>query len=134
MSLVSWSSSFSINIKKVDEQHKKLIEMLNELHEAMTEGRGKDVLSDILNGMAEYTVIHFSTEEELMQRYNYPGYVKHKFEHDQFVKKVTEFKDKFESGQISAIEVMRYLSDWLKSHILGSDKKLGAFLNTKGVT
>ncbi len=133
MALIRWNDSFSVNVGKIDAQHRKLVDMLNELHDAMMDGKGRDVLGEILNGMAEYTVVHFSTEEELMQKYNYPGYVKHKFEHDQFVNKVSEFKEKFENGQISAIEVMKYLSEWLKNHILGSDKRLGDFLNSKGV-
>ncbi len=133
MPLIEWRNDFSVNIREVDEQHKKLIAMLNELYDAMSAGKGKEVLSRILDGMAEYTVTHFTTEERLMREYNYPGYVKHKREHESFVRRVLEFREKFEKGEITAVEVMRYLSEWLKNHILGSDKKFGPYLNARGV-
>lgn len=134
MPLIEWRDNLSVNIREVDVQHKKLIAMLNELHDAMMKGKGREVLNNILNGMAEYTVTHFATEERLMREYNYPGYVKHKYEHDQFVKKVYEFKEKLGKGQISTIEVLNYLSNWLKTHILGSDKKIGEYLTARGVS
>lgn len=134
MALVNWSDQLSVNIRQIDEQHKKLVSMLNELHDAMLNGKGRDVLSQILDGLAEYTVTHFATEENLMKKYNYPGYVNHKAEHDRFVEKVSEFKEKLSQGQLTlTMEVLNFLKDWLTSHIMGSDKKYGPFLNERGI-
>ena len=134
MALVNWSVQLSVNIRQIDEQHKKLVSMLNELHDAMLNGKGRDVLSQILDGLAEYTVTHFATEENLMKKYNYPGYVNHKTEHDRFVEKVSEFKEKLSQGQLTlTMEVLNFLKDWLTSHIMGSDKKYGPFLNERGI-
>jgi hemerythrin len=131
--LVKWSNDFSVNIAEVDDQHKKLVRMINELHEAMKLGKGREILDRILNNMVDYAKVHFATEERLMKQYSYPGYLNHKAEHDLFVKKVSEFYEEFQQGRISAIDVMNFLKDWLVKHILGSDKKYGPFLNSKGV-
>ncbi|WP_048093592.1 bacteriohemerythrin [Geoglobus acetivorans] len=134
MALISWNESFSVNIKEIDEQHKKLVSMINRLHDAMLEGKGKEIMGELLNDMVEYTITHFSTEEKLMEQYNYPGYIKHKAEHEQFVSKVGEFKKKYEDGQLTlTMEVLSFLKSWLTNHILNSDKKYGPFFNNKGI-
>ncbi|MBE8539210.1 bacteriohemerythrin [Geoglobus acetivorans] len=134
MALITWNESFSVNIREIDEQHKKLVSMINRLHDAMLEGKGKEIMGELLNDMVEYTITHFSTEEKLMKQHNYPGYVKHKAEHELFVSKVGEFKEKYEKGQLAlTMEVLSFLKSWLTNHILNSDKKYGPFFNNKGI-
>ncbi len=134
MVLIKWSEKYSVNIKKVDEQHKKLIEMINNLHGAMLHGKSHEILGNIIDGLIDYTKTHFKTEEELMKNYGYPGYLSHKLQHDKFVRKVSEFQRKFEEGELTlSMEIMNFLKDWLLNHILGTDKKFGPFLNEKGV-
>lgn len=134
MALFDWKDSFSMNIKAVDEQHKMLIQTLNELHEAMLTGQAREVISGILKSLEDYTQVHFSYEEELMKRYNYPDFAKHKKEHDAFTQKVGEFIGKYQKGHLMlSLEVMNFLKDWLKNHIMGVDKGYSSFLNEKGV-
>ena len=122
MDLVTWEDSFSVEVAEIDDQHKKLIESINKLHAAMKEGAAKEVLSEILNEMAEYTVFHFETEEKYFDEFHYLGALAHKAEHKEFVEKVVDFKKKFDDGSLSiSIEVMNFLVDWLKTHITGSD-------------
>ncbi len=134
MALMEWKEEFSVGIKKIDEQHKKLVDMLNHLHNAMKSGEGNEALNRILNEMATYAVEHFRTEEELFTEFAYPQYVEHKKEHDDFVAKVLEFKKQFEDRKmLLSLAVSEFLRDWLMNHILQSDKKYTAFLNQKGV-
>ncbi len=134
MNLIEWEDKYSVKIKHIDEQHKKLVGMINELHNAMTKGQGKLVIDGILKKMTAYTVQHFKSEEVLFDQYGYPAAEKHKAEHASFVEKVTDFYGKFEAGKLFlSIEVMDFLSDWLVTHIVGSDKQYSAFLNSKGV-
>ena len=134
MALINWSDSLSVNVKEIDLQHRKLIDMINELNEAMRIGKGKDSLGKILNGLISYTATHFRQEERYFDKYGYPDTVNHKKEHVAFVKKVTEFKDGFEKNNLAVtMEVMKFLSDWLGNHIKGTDKKYSNFFNEKGL-
>ena len=134
MALINWSDSLSVNVKEIDLQHRKLIDMINELNEAMRIGKGKDSLGQILKGLISYTATHFRQEERYFDKYGYPDTVNHKKEHVAFVKKVTEFKDGFEKNNLAVtMEVMNFLSDWLKNHIKGTDKKYSKFFNEKGL-
>ncbi len=135
MPLIQWTQSLSVNIKEIDSQHKRLIELINLLHESMRAGKGKDVLGKVLGDLADYTVSHFGTEEGLFQKYGYPEYLRHKREHDELTKQVLALKDKFETGApVITVELMNFLKDWLNGHILNSDKKYSEFLNSKGVS
>ena len=134
MALLQWDGSFSVKVAEMDQQHQRLVSMINELDDAMKQGKGKDVLSKIVNGMISYTVTHFKTEEDHFDRLGYPEADSHKNEHAAFVKKVSEFKEGFAKGKIGlSIEVMGFLSDWLKSHIKGTDMKYSQFFNEHGL-
>jgi len=134
MALINWSDSLSVNVKEIDLQHRKLIDMINELNEAMKNGKGKNSLGKILNGLISYTATHFKQEERYFDKLRYPDTVNHKKEHVAFVKQVTEFKDGFEKDNLAVtMEVMNFLSDWLKNHIKGTDKKYSKFFNEKGL-
>ena len=134
MAIIVWTEDFSVKVKKIDEQHHKLVDFTNELHEAMLKGKSREILNQIINGLVDYTVIHFSTEETLLEKYNYPGLAIQKKEHASFVKKVSEFQDGIKNQKFGlSIEIMTFLSDWRKNHINGSDKNYSAFLNENGV-
>jgi hemerythrin len=134
MALIKWDDSFSVKVAEIDRQHQKLISMINELNDAMKQGKGKDILGKIVNGLISYTATHFKTEENYFERFGYPDADQHKKEHIAFVQKVSDFKDGFEKGKLSlSIEVMNFLSDWLQNHIKGTDKKYSQFFNGKGL-
>ncbi len=134
MALMTWDDSFSVGVKRIDDQHKKLVGMINDLNEAMRQGKGKDVIGKIITGLVEYTVTHFSLEERLFTQVGYADAPAHKKTHEAFVAKVTKFKKDFESGRIAmSVEVMNFLSDWLKTHIKGTDKQYSSLFIEKGI-
>jgi len=134
MALITWSNDLSVSIKKFDEEHKKLITMINDLHMAMGSGNGKDVLGPVLARLVDYTKTHFAAEEELMQKHGYPGYVSHKALHDGLTRQVIDLQNKFGEGKVLiTVQVMNFLKDWLSSHIINTDKKYSHYLNSKGV-
>lgn len=134
MSTFVWKPEYSVNIKVIDEQHKKLVDTINILYDAMSEGKGRAVLAEIFNNLAEYATVHFATEQDFMVGYSYPDYIEHKNEHDKFVLKVEGFKKQFEKGQISLpIEIATFLVDWLHKHLIEMDQKYKAFFNEKGL-
>ena len=128
MPLFNWSTQYETGILLVDSQHKKLVDAINDLHEAMKEGKGKEKIEKTLNFLVDYTVLHFSAEEKLMQQKNYPDYTNHKKVHDKLVAEVKDIKTKYLAGKILPMQVSTFMSDWLKNHILGTDKKYIPFL------
>lgn len=134
MSLIRWSDSFSVNVMMIDQEHKKLVAMINELTDAMKAGHGKDVLGKILDGLIQYTAFHFQREEKYFQQVKYPDTAAHKREHAAFVKKVTEFKKEFDAGRVTvSVNILQFLSKWLQQHIKGSDQKYSKFFNENGI-
>ncbi len=129
MALFTWSDEYSVNVSGFDTQHKKLVDLINELHSAMKEGKSKEVLGKIIGELISYTKFHFSAEETLMVQAKYPGLAKHKEEHEAFTKKVLEFEEKFQRGSVVlSQEIILFLKDWLINHIQGTDKKYSPFL------
>jgi hemerythrin len=131
---MNWKAIYSVHIAEIDEQHKKLIGMINELHDAMKEGRGSAVISLVLKEMIAYAASHFATEEDYMSRFAFQGYAVHKAEHGAFTAKVLDFQREYSRGSISlTFDVMDFLEDWLVKHIQGTDKQYALFLNMKGI-
>jgi len=128
MALFNWSAQYETGIFMVDTQHKKLVDAINTLHDSMKDGKGKEVAEKTLNFLVDYTIQHFSAEEDLMKKKAYPDFVNHKANHDKFVVEVKEIKAKYLAGKILPMQVSSILSDWLKNHILGTDKKYVPFL------
>lgn len=132
--LISWSDKLSVTIDSVDEQHKELVRMVNELNAAMGVGQADAVIGEILKDLISYTTTHFAHEEKLMRTHNYQGYEKHQMEHADLVDKVSDLNKKLETGKSRInIEVMMFLKKWLTSHIQDSDKEMGLYLSTKKV-
>jgi len=134
MALITWNDSYSVKVKQMDEQHRKLVEMINQLHDAMKVGQGKQVVGDVLNALVSYTKTHFASEESLMKTYGYPGYEDQKKAHDNLVGQVGDIQKKFQDGNAPlSQDVMTFLKEWLVKHIQGADQKYGLYLNSKGV-
>ncbi|MGC9022873.1 MAG: bacteriohemerythrin, partial [Dissulfurimicrobium sp.] len=130
----SWGPNLSVGIKSIDEQHKKLVRMVNAIHDVVKSGKGKEVTGKILNELVEYTAYHFKTEEDYFQKYSYPETKEHMAIHASLVKKVLDFKDKFDRGAAMLdFELLNFLKNWLVDHIGVTDKKYGPFLTGKGV-
>ncbi len=134
MALFEWKDEMSVNVKEIDSQHKKLVNLLNELHSAMLERKSKEALGKILDELIDYADIHFRTEEKYFDRFGYPETDAHKKEHRDFVEKVLDFRKGYREGRLLlSMDVMNFLKDWLKNHIMGSDQKYSKFFNEKGL-
>ncbi len=129
MPLLSWKNSYSVNVRQFDDQHKVLFDLLNELYEAMQQGKGRERVRDVISNLVRYTREHFSAEENAMRNAGYPEYPHHKQEHDAFTSKVLAFEADFEAGNVLlSVDLMNFLRDWLTGHILKSDKRYAPFM------
>lgn len=135
MSIITWSDELSVGVLAFDNQHKRLLDLINQLHDAMSAGKGSSVLGKILSELADYTAYHFRAEEAVFEKYDYPGLASHRNSHSELTRKVLDFKNQFEAGEaVLSMEIMKFLTDWLTNHILGTDKAYTAYLNGKGIS
>ena len=131
---LEWSPSYSTSVSKYDEQHKVLINMINDLADAMQQKKSKETVGRVLNSLAEYTVNHFADEERSFAQTNYPEEAQHKQLHKKLVDQVVALIGKFEAGEtLIASDVINFLQEWLVNHIQGVDKKYGPHLNKNGI-
>lgn len=134
MALLLWGPMLEVGVKEIDTQHRKLVDLANELSDAQVAGKAKDVLGKTLSELVRYTVTHFSTEERLMDQHKYPAAADHKQQHKDLVKTVSDFKAKFDKGDAAlSLEIMHFLRDWLTKHIMSTDKAFARDLIQKGV-
>lgn len=132
---ITWSDEFSVGIESIDEQHKKLVNMIITLHDAIADGRASEVLDEIFNSLLDYTNYHFSYEDELFEKYDYPDAENHKKEHAELKRQVTQHRARLATGDrfMSEILLLKFIQDWLVNHIMKTDMKFAPFFILKGV-
>lgn len=131
---VVWRPDYAIGIQVIDEEHKTLLTLINSLLAAVHCNTGEEFEQHALNELVAYTKYHFSREEELMAKYDFPDYEGHKAQHDQMIMRVESFLKRYEQrGRKALEEVAAYLKLWLVQHILGTDRKYGPYLHERGV-
>lgn len=135
MAIAIWNDAYLTGDALVDQQHRNLFQMVNDLHEAVVSGKGKEVLKPTLKKLATYTVEHFATEERLMQRAGYPGYTGHKAKHEALAGQATKLIGDYEAGRaVLTITLSQFLADWLRHHINEEDKGMITWLRAKAGT
>ena len=132
--LFPWTDVYTVKIAVVDSQHKVLVDLINELHQAMVARRGKESLGGVLARLVKYTKSHFAAEEGILQANQYPDLVNHKAEHERFTQTIVDFQGRFQRNEVAiTIDLMDFLKNWLSKHILGVDKKYVPHLSARGV-
>jgi hemerythrin len=135
MAYFQWADDMAIDHGPIDQDHMVLVELVNQLHTATSQGLGCEVVGKVLEDLIRYTAEHLSKEEQLMQRAGFPHLEKHKLGHTKFIDDLRALQAKYEGGSITvAAQLSTVLRDWLSLHIRRSDKALMVFLNgrTKG--
>lgn len=124
MGFFSWETKYVFNIESIDNEHKTLISMVDDLYTAMKSGNSKTIIRETVQNLISYTRVHFRREEMLLKSIGYGGLAEHEAEHKAFIAKVNEFKKKVDDGKDDfSVEVASFLRDWLSTHILITDKK-----------
>ena len=134
MPAISWENKYSVKIKKIDKQHKKIISILNDIYDLNQQEKPQEFVGKILQDLIEYIKYHFSTEEGYMIKYEYPDIEEQKREHEKFIDKICEFqKEYLKHRSITIVNLFNFIWDWFAHHILTVDKKLLPFFQQKGV-
>ncbi len=128
--LIRWSPDFELAVPKIDAQHRRLVDLINTLFAALQQGRGRKVLSEVLDELVGYTKTHFGDEEKLFLASEYPGKKAHLEQHKAFVDTITKFRQDFLAGKVvMGSETVDFLKDWLLKHIQGTDRGYAKYVN-----
>ena len=121
--------TLTVGIEEIDEDHNKLVNLLNILNHSITEGAATDYIEAVLDELINCTVWHFSHEERLMLKYGYDGYEEHRTEHQDLIDSARELKKKFiQMRKLDEKEDLVFLERWLTEHILVADTRLASYL------
>ena len=135
MEKIIWNESYSVGVKEIDEQHKKLIEIINQLIDAQDVSSHSEVISDILTNMMDYAFYHFKTEENLMREHQYADYMSHRKTHLGFIRRTAELSsDATGFAEHVPSETLSFLKNWLLDHILKTDMQYKNFFKEKGLS
>jgi hemerythrin len=126
---LQWKDRYNINFMEIDEQHRSLLVVLNELIDLVGERGDPEVVGDIFRRLCQYALIHFATEEAYMEAGKYPLLAQHKAEHGAFIEKLIALNQTYDPTDPHLLEdTLDFLKQWYISHILNSDMKYMPFL------
>lgn len=134
MAKLKWDEQYLVGVGFMDDQHRRLLQLMVDLWDSIENGKGRSIISTVLQELLDYTRTHFVEEEKVMIQNHYPEYETHKTDHDRFVHEVMNAaKDYIEKRAVPTQKILHFLAHWLIEHIMGHDKKLGIFLKEKGL-
>lgn len=129
-----WKPEYDLGIDIIDEQHKKLVGYINELFISVKDLKQKEQAQIVVQKLFDYTNFHFGMEEKYFKRYDWESSSSHLKEHQIFVNKILEFQKILEKELPATFQIINFLKDWFKNHILVSDKKYVSFFKDKMTT
>ena len=127
---VAWDDAYSVGFELIDNQHKKLVTMVNALFAGCMIGGVAANIAYLrtINDALEYAGTHFSDEEKYMSQVDYPKLDEHKKQHEEFVTEINKSVRLYEKGKKEPIELVKFLKNWLLNHIAVSDKQYAPYL------
>ncbi len=132
--MIEWYDNYNVGVSIIDEQHKKLIDIINKATTAKRHNNSPEEISEILYDMTIYAQEHFKTEEAYMRKFEYPEYESHKYEHIDFYIKTLVFGNRESKGDNQITDdILEYLQQWLVGHIQITDKKYSDCFNKNGL-
>ncbi|PIE83734.1 MAG: hemerythrin [Candidatus Contendobacter odensis] len=131
MPFANWKEFYSLNMPDIDEQHKKLFELVNQLWDAIACKRSPEIQLKAIEELELYTDYHFRLEEDFMREIGYPEFDAHYAMHQQFIKKIADSRKEMISEGNLPIDLLSFFNNWLANHILIEDKKYVRFFSDK---
>ncbi len=134
---MEWTRDLSVGVNEIDEQHKELFRRIGSLVDAIRKASCKDTIDEVISFLEEYSVTHFAHEEGYMALYGYPGYAAHKQQHAIFLTSLADLKALAAAPRVKgasydlSVTTNQVVVDWIRSHIIVVDIKLGEFLRAR---
>lgn len=134
MSLLRWKDEYLTGVEEIDEQHRRLFDLVNGIYDMMRHGRGQEAITEALSELFEYTRFHFSVEEKFMADTKYAGVSGHSEEHERLLNQIRDLRCEARDGRIvMSMNEMYFLKDWLLTHFQGPDRGLAAHLLNRAI-
>jgi hemerythrin-like metal-binding protein len=134
MAYFEWADDLVIDKGPIDADHRQLVDLVNQLHTATSQGRGQEVVAGLLNALTEHTARHLEMEERLMALAGFPDLEQHKLGHLRFTDDLRDLQKKYAAGSLTvASQLSTLLRDWLSLHIRRNDKEFLFFLQKRNV-
>lgn len=144
MPFIEWKDSHRIGVEQLDEDHRYLVGLANDLHGGITRSHGcgslraavdeLQTMLRVLDGLIDYATKHFAAEEECMLEHGYPDYLEMKKAHEQFTSMALDLRRAFDEGQaLSSRKILESLKEWFEAHVVGLDAQFGEFVNERGI-
>ncbi len=127
--LIRWNSTYELGHKEIDTQHQKLVDIINDFYNAFATAQAHNKIGDIIGELVNYTIFHFTAEEEIFKNSTYPQTDEHVKMHKSFVDKLKVYHQEVKDGNMTTTyDLMTFLRDWLIQHIMGTDKTYLAYI------
>jgi hemerythrin len=133
--VIVWTDQMAVGVKLLDNDHKKLVLLINKLHDGLVNNRDKQALDSVFESLVRFTRVHFAHEEQLLFETGYHGAEAHKQEHESMIQKIVDLQARFRSGAPMAMYMdgVELLKSWLFNHMYGADQQYAPYLEAKGV-
>jgi hemerythrin len=129
---VAWNEFYALALPEIDDQHKLLFQMINDLWQGILAKAEVPVTAEVLQRLENYTRTHFSAEEELMRSIAFPRIEEHRRAHRLFIDQISNTRRKWANGEPIGLEILHFLNNWLIDHILTTDKDYAAHYDRSG--
>ena len=117
---IEWTDDLNTNISVIDSQHRRIVDFINQLYDAQA-SHNKALADEVVSDLVDYTISHFSFEENILEQAKYPFLEPHKKVHQLFIKKINQFVERSQAGEDVTDELLIVLKRWLINHIKTED-------------
>lgn len=134
MAYLEWEESFSVKVPSIDNQHRILIDLINAIERCMGNQPDKPAMHKVLTAIIQYAKFHFNYEEIMLEKFHYPEIEEHKVSHSNLFEQLKKYEDRLSKGEDDemSMELLDFLSTWLKTHILFEDMAYSSYLSSSG--
>lgn len=127
--MFTWVSAYSVGVEEIDNQHKKILDFLNQLVNLSSAEASPEVIKKVLLEFERYTHSHFATENRLMAKYQYPVLREHSKEHEEMALKIKEIINNYNCTEIDiTTDILVYMKKWITKHLTSIDQNLYNYL------
>lgn len=134
VTLLTWNHAGAVGVRSMDDQHGILMDTMNELRLAVVRGLGREQVSEVLDRLIEFTRMHFSSEEKLMEQHLFPGWAEHRAEHQRLLAQILQSSHRMQHGERMQMRpLLCFLRESYTGHIESMDREYGPWLNGRGV-
>jgi hemerythrin len=121
MAYWQWGPELELGIDVIDQQHRRIVEYMNELHDAMMQ-KNDEAVGRVIEALVDYTLTHFAFEESLMEKGGYPLTEPHRAVHENFTRQIHRYREEHQNGAEVAKKLLSSLRVWLTNHISRYDR------------